>query len=296
MTPPDEERLDPSGGLPTFFILGAGRSGTTSLSRVLRGHPDIFIPEIKEPSFFAESFQWVRSPVRYAALYAGAEQPVRGDASHIYLEDPLSAQTLKVFTPQARFVVVLRNPADRARALYSFMVEHGYEILPTFERALAAEDRRYASDRFRRTCPQSFWNFMYFRSGLYGEQIQRYFDLFPRERFFLTTLTDLVDRPAAVVGDICRFLGVDPMTVTSMPRDGTSKGVRSTSLQVAGRKYLRPLTKRDVPGTASAWSWVQRVNRGPRPEMAQQTRRELLQRYEPDLRHLAEITGIDLRS
>ncbi len=282
--------------LPNFYVLGAGRSGTTSLSVLLRRHPDIFVPDIKEPSFFADSFQWIRSPVRYAQLYADAEQPLRGDASHIYLEDPASPATLQAFTPDARFVVVLRNPAERARALYSFMVEHGYEILPTLERALDAEDRRYASPRFRARCPGSFWNYMYFRSGLYGEQIQRYFEIFPPERFFITTLPELITQTDAVVGRLWDFLDVQPWPVGAFPRDGTSKGVRSTAVQVATRKYVRPLAKRRVPGAQPAWTWMREHNRAARPAMSDATKTALMQRYEPDLRYLREITGVDLLS
>ena len=282
--------------LPNFFILGAGRSGTTSLSVLLRRHPDIFIPEIKEPSFFAESFQWIRSPVRYAEQYAGADEQLRGDASHIYIEDPTSAPTLKAFAPDARFVIVLRNPADRARALYSYMVEHGQEILPTLDKALAAEDRRFHSERFRRTCAGSFWNYMYFRSGLYAEQIERYFDLFPRERFFMTTLPDLINDPNGSVGAMLAFLGADPMAVEGFPRDGTSKGVRSTLAQVATRKYVRPLAKRGVPGASSAQAWLAQKNRAEPPVMLPATREALMNRFEPDLARLAEMTGIDLRA
>lgn len=278
--------------LPNFFILGAGRSGTTALAGLLRQHPDIYIPEIKEPSFFAESFQWVRNPVRYADLYATASHPARGDASHIYLEDPASARTLYAFAPQARFVVVLRNPAERARALYSFTVEHGHEILPTFERALAAEERRYASARFRRACPGSFWNFMYFRSGLYGEQIERYLELFVRERFFITTLDHLVDDTTRTVDDLCGFLGVTPMRAVSLPRDGTSKGVRSTSAQVIGRKFVRPLAKRRVPAAPQLWAWLQEHNRAEAPMLDPATKAQLLERYEADLRRLRQLTGI----
>ncbi len=278
--------------LPNFFILGAGRSGTTALASLLRQHPEVYIPAIKEPSFFAESFQWVRNPVQYVDLYAAGSQPLRGDASHIYLEDPASARTLHAFTPDARFVVVVRNPAERARALYSFTVEHGHEILPTFERALDAEDRRYGSARFRRTCPGSFWNFMYFRSGLYAEQLERYFALFPRDRFFITTLDRLVDDTTSTVDDLCSFLGVAPMHASTLPRDGTSKGVRSPSAQVMGRRYLRPLAKRQVPGAGPAWSWLQQHNRAAPPVMTAATKAELLRRYERDLSRLELLTGI----
>ena len=87
--------------LPNFFILGAGRSGTTSLAGVLRGHPEIFIPDIKEPSFYAKSFQWIKNPADFASLYAGSNEPLRGDASHVYLEDPLAPKPLRRFVPRA---------------------------------------------------------------------------------------------------------------------------------------------------------------------------------------------------
>src|SRR5829696_6529096 len=100
--------------LPNFFILGAGRTGTTTLYNVLKHHPDVFLPTPKEPTFFSEPFQVVRTPIRYASLFeeAGGHRAV-GDASHAYLSHPDAARTLRAFFPDARFVVVFRNPADR---------------------------------------------------------------------------------------------------------------------------------------------------------------------------------------
>lgn len=281
-------------GLPNFFIPGAGRSGTTSLAGVLRQHPDVFIPDIKEPSFFAESFQWIKSPSRYADLYSDSHELLRGDASHVYLEDPVSAATIKAYCPDARFVIVLRNPVDRALGLYSYMIEHGYEIMPSFERALAVEDRRFHSAQFRRRRWGPFWNFMYFRSGLFAEQIGRYLELFPADRIFVTTLPDLIERPHEVVNKICTFLGIHPIDLEVFPRDGTSKGVKSTSLQVLDRRLLKPLHYRKVPGMTATRDLIDRRNRAPRPTMLPETRARLVERYEPDLLRLRDLVGVDL--
>jgi hypothetical protein len=175
------------------------------------------------------------------------------------------------------------------------MVEHGHEILPTFEQGLAAEDRRYASARFRRSCSGSFWNFMYVRSGMYAEQLERYFALFPRERFFITTLPDLIKDPSGTVGAMLKFLGATPMAVDAFPRDGTSKGVRSTLAQVGSRKYVRPLARRNVPGASKAQHWITAMNRAAPPVMSPATRASLMARFDPDLTRLVEMTGIDLR-
>jgi hypothetical protein len=282
--------------LPNFFILGAGRCGTTSLAQHLRGHDQIFIPEIKEPSFFASSFQWVRDPGKYIDLYRdGHEAPARGDASHIYLEDPKSPEILEAFFPDARFVLMFRNPADRAVALYAMMLEHGYEVHRTFEKAFAAEDRRFESTKFRKTCPQSFWNFMYYRSGLFGEQVARYLERWPRDRFYATTLYDYLAEPEVVVGEILEFLGVDAAELGPVPRSASSKGTRSVPAQYLERRLLRPLERRKVPFVGEARRQVIAWNRGvDKPSMQADTRERMMELYRPDLAMLNDLLGVDI--
>jgi hypothetical protein len=282
--------------LPNFFILGAGRSGTTSLAQALNGHPDVFIPAIKEPSFFAGSFQWVKDPVAYVSLYEPAgRRPAIGDASHIHLEDPESPRVLQAFFPDARFVLVFRHPTDRALSLYAHMVEGGYELNPTFERALDAEERRFHSTRFRRTCRQSFWNFMYVRSGMFGEQVQRYLQYFAPDQFWCTTLDRLIEEPAEAISDLHRFLGLEPVAVDELPRDATSKGIRSQALAYAEQRLLRPLERRTgFPGEARRTRLSRWNKASPKPTMQPETRLRLNERFEPDLRLLRDLTGIDL--
>ncbi|MGH2578536.1 MAG: sulfotransferase family protein [Actinomycetota bacterium] len=282
--------------LPNFFILGAGRCGTSSLALALNAHPDVFIPGIKEPSFFASSFQWVKDPARYVSLYEPASAAAAvGDASHIYLEDPESPRILQAFFPDARFVLVFRHPADRALGLYAHMVEGGYELHRTFDQALDAEESRFHSERFRRSCRQSFWNYMYVRSGLFGEQVQRYFEYFEREQFWFTTLDRLVTEPAKTMRDLHRFLDVEPVEVETFPRDATSKGTRSRVVAYAGQRLLRPLARRTGFPGESMQTAITRWNRGrDKPAMQPATRSRLQERFEPDLRLLRELTGIDL--
>lgn len=281
--------------LPNFFILGAGRSGTTTLYFVLRDHPEIFLPTPKEPTFFSEPFQVVRTPIRYAKLFEGAsEARAVGDGSHAYLTHPDSAATLRAFFPDARFLVTFRNPADRALAMYSYMLENGYEIMPTFERALFAEEKRFASSRFAKRCPHYFWNFMYYKSGLFGEQIQRYLQHFPREQFFFTTLYDLQREPARVLGEIQTFLDISQMPISELPQYGSSKGVKLISLQLVERTLVRPLARRGVPFMKETRGFINKWNRGSPPTMKPETHAALMERYEPDLDLLTRVTGVDV--
>jgi len=288
--------MSSSPSLPTFFILGAGRCGTTSLAGHLRRHPRIFIPAIKEPSFFASSFQWIRDPGKYVDLYADVDCATQlGDASHIYLEDPKSPQILEAFFPNARFVLMFRNPADRALAMYAQMIEGGYESASTFEKGLAAEDSRFESERFRKNCPHSFWNFMYFRSGLFGQQVARYLERWPRDRFYATTMYEYLYQPERVTAEISEFLGIDQVDLGSVPHYGSSKGTRSRHAQYVERRLLRPLTRRNVPGAGAARDLLNGWNHtATKPTMRSDTRELLMERYTADLKRLEELLGVDV--
>lgn len=284
--------------LPNFFILGAGRCGTTSLAQQLGRHRQVFIPKMKEPSFFSASWQWIKNPADYAQLYAEADVATAlGDASHIYLEDPSSPETIKAFVPEAKFVLMFRNPADRALAMYSMMLEHGYETHRTFEAALGAEDERFESDRFRRTCAHSFWNYMYFRSGLFGEQVSRYLELWPRDRFYATTLYEYIDDTDRVTSEITDFLELETADLGDLPHSGSSKGTRSVAAQYLERRLLRPLERRNVPLVKKGREDLIKWNRdAPKPSFADGTRDQLIERFRPDLALLHELLGVDVEA
>jgi hypothetical protein len=135
---------------------------------------------------------------------------------------------------------------------------------------------------------------MYFRSGLFGEQVGRYLDRFPRERFFFTTLYDLHRDPATTVAAVQTFLGVEPDPVDVLPRYGSSKGVRSIPLQLLERMVVRKLGRRHVPLMASARTRINAWNVGSPPTMRPETHAALLERYAPDLDRLRTLTGVDV--
>lgn len=202
---------------PNLFILGAGKCGTTSLHAILGQHPDIHASRPKEPSFFCHPFQVVKDPISYFRLF-DSPKVYRMEASHAYFSNPDTAPVLKSLFPDARFIVILREPRARAYSLYRTMRaplppgwgDKPYEPIETFHEALAAEDGRFASAEFAADCPQYFWNFMYCRSGLYDKQLQRYFALFDRDQFCIVTLATLATYPLGTTAFILRFLGLDP--------------------------------------------------------------------------------------
>src|SRR5687767_12353755 len=139
-----------------MFIIGAPKSGTTSLFEYLKAHPQVFMSQVKEPNYFApdladEGDNMLRHPVdeaRYLDLFAGAGAALRrGEGSVRYIYSRAAPQLIHAVAPDPRIVVMLRNPVDMAHSLYRHMVAAGVEDLPTFEQALDAEDDRHQGRR-----------------------------------------------------------------------------------------------------------------------------------------------------
>jgi hypothetical protein len=197
-------------GKPNFFLLGAGRCGTTTLHSMLQQHPEIFMSQVKEPSFFCSYFQVVKNPVDYFRLFNPKKsEKAIGEASHVYLSNPESAPVIHQLFPDVKFILIFRNPTERAYSLYNFMQAAKFESLAAFEEAVEAEDHRFADPDFFKNCPQYFWNFMYLRSSCYDVQWQRYLRFYPRSSFFPLSLYELTADPSLWMKRIYEFLGVD---------------------------------------------------------------------------------------
>ncbi len=204
---------------PNFFIIGAAKSGTTSLWQYLKQHPDIFMPEEigwKEPSFYCDTYG-VDSYEEYLSLFkdAGSKKRV-GEASTPYLSSPESADKIHHAVPEAKIIVLLRNPVDRAYSLYKWMFQYGYETIPAFEEALEAElsarkdCQDFIAGKFYKGSFCYYWDFLYFSSGLYYEQVKRYYQLFPKDQLAVIIFEEFANNTLQTVHGLYTFLGVDP--------------------------------------------------------------------------------------
>lgn len=168
---------------------------------------------MKEPSFYCSYYQFVTNPVTYHSLFENAFT-WRIDSSHVYLTNPESAELLALLYPASRFIVILRDPVERAHALYRHMRRYNhpdgqpYEQVDDFLEALLIEDERFHSNAFWTNCRQYPWNFFYRRSGHFHEQVERYFEHFPRESFLFLTLSDLASDPLRTLSRVAEFLEI----------------------------------------------------------------------------------------
>lgn len=277
---------------PDFFLVGAAKSGTTSLFHYLNQHRSIFIPDIKEPHYFSEYYNnegdasYSRDLDAYLALYAGCpDDAVAGDASTSYLYSETAAQQIHALQPGARIIAILRNPVDRAYSFYWYNRRSFVEDL-SFEEALDSENRRMESG--------AHYRFHYVNSGLYAGQIEKYLTLFGRGAMKIYLFEDLKDADR-LMREVFAFLGVHAdLLVDTSRRFNPSGEMRSRLL---GRFLQRsfPRLRRALPGTARAVKYgLMRWNVSRPPPMTPGTRERLQRAFEDDIIRLESLIGRDL--
>jgi hypothetical protein len=200
--------------MPDFLVIGAGKSGTTSIDKYLNQHPGIFVPKSKEPNFFgyenmkiedfdgnAEEIAHFRNSVttldRYLQIFEEAQpHQIKGETSNTYMYHEQAPYRIKYYIPDVKLIAVLRQPAGR---LYSRYLH------------LARENRTPTRDFADCLDRNSIWwrrNDL-IKEGFYYNNLVKYFELFPRENIKIYLYEELQESPLEVMRDIYTFLGVD---------------------------------------------------------------------------------------
>jgi hypothetical protein len=227
------------GRLPDFFIVGHAKSGTSALNRMLARHPGIYMPQSKEPWYFATELQ-ERTPPRpegtpqtlaqYTALFADARpgQSV-GEASPLYLWSQTAAARIAEVQPDARIVAILREPASFLRSLHMQFLESYIETEPDLRAALALEDARREGNEIPR---HTYWprTLLYSEHVRYVEQLRRYRGLFGAEQMLVLIYDDFRADNEATVRRVLRFVGADATAAIEPVEVNPSVRVRSQRL------------------------------------------------------------------
>ncbi len=247
MTPIDFDRL------PNFFILGAAKSGTTTLNDLLAQHPRVYMSFDKEPMFFSRDQYYARGLDWYAHTFfeKGAGCAVRGEATPHYLfwGQKTAPRLLDAYGQRpVKFVAIFREPAQRAYSWYWNMVKEGREDQP-FERALALEEERLR-DQDPQLRPYGSMLYGYAKGGMYAAQLEPFLARFPRARFHFLLQEDLFDAnfPAAW-RDLLAFLEIDPAFVPRPAASNPAALPRSRRLwsAIRGQSTLKGWVKRFLP-------------------------------------------------
>jgi len=200
--------------LPDFVVIGAQRSGTTSLFDYFRDHPQVRPALKKELHFYDLHYErgvaWYRANFPRMRQLGGGR--ITGEATPNYLVYPSTPERLHGVTPNAKLIVLLRNPADRAHSAWRLRTMEGAETLSfaeALERELAQEHIDVAEIADPKKVGQHL-RFLYLSKSRYAEQLERWLKLFPREQLLVIKSEDLFENPDGALGEMAEFLGIDP--------------------------------------------------------------------------------------
>jgi hypothetical protein len=184
---------------PSFLGIGATKAGTSSLRHYLKQHPEIFIPDDfwKEPGYFCRGgddssiFFRVKTPEAYFGMFrAVGDAKAWGEITPHYLDSPYAAQNIRDEIPEAKLIVSIRNPVERAFSLYQMNLRNkNYNRGVPFLEAVARDS----------------W-----MQSPYFEGLSRFYRLFPREQILLVLFDEFASEPAATMRLVFAFIGVDP--------------------------------------------------------------------------------------
>jgi hypothetical protein len=225
--------------VPDFFIVGHPKSGTTALYAMLRRHPEIYMPDCKEPWFFADEL-YVRMPPRpegsaqtlteYMSWFDDARPGQRvGEATSLYLWSRTAAARIADVQPGARIIAILREPATFLHSLHLQFLQIYVETETDFRKALSLEPARREG---RQVSRHSYWPqaLLYSDYVRYAEQLRRYYSLFPREQIMVLIYDDFLRDNEATLRQVQRFLDVDDTRPIDVVEANPSVRVRSRVL------------------------------------------------------------------
>jgi hypothetical protein len=272
MTMSSETRLqgeaeDGGGRVPDFFIVGQPKSGTTALYEALRGHPQIYMPELKEPVFLASDLRagLRRETVRarpqtleeYLSLFTSAGPQQRaGEASALYLWSRNAAANIAELQPAARIIAILREPASFLRSLHLQLLQDHSESEQDLATALELEPARREGRQIPRECPRPAALF-YSEYVRYLDQLRRYHAVFSPEQVLVLIYDDFRADNDGTVRAVLRFLEVDDTHALELTEANRSVRLRSKQLDdvtqavSAGRGPVMRVVKAPVKALSS---------------------------------------------
>lgn len=291
---------------PNVYVVGAGKAGTTALYYYFEKHPEVFVPSVKELNFMALDGQPTfpdRGSVRvnersiwkeedYLSLFADwDDEKIACDCSPSYLYYPKAAEEIARRRPDAKIVILLRQPVLRAYSSYLHCKKSGSEDSESFEKALENEER-YRKDGY-------WFHSHYLSASDYLPQLKRYFDLFPADQIHVIEYQEFDRDQSRTLNALYRFLGIAPNADEKRLEANRSGEVKSTLLanlvfrSTRLRQLLRPLVPRSYRRVIM--NAFQRLTLS-KQSISGSTFKRLNKQFSSDFEEISTLTGIDTSS
>jgi Sulfotransferase family len=293
---------------PDVLILGAPKAGTTALHTALARHPQVYASLVKEPKYYLcgdapppaydgpgdahSRREWIWRQSDYAALFAAAPpDALRLESTPFYLYVLAARRRIAEELPEARLIVVVRDPIDRAYSNWMHLWVDGLEPISDFVAAWHTEDERVAAGW------APFWH--YRRLGRYGEQLADLLDRVDRERVLVLRYWQLVSQPVATLNRVAGFLGIAKDQITTVPPDNSrpfvAPGLRASMLgrairtgATAGQLFPPEVWRRASGPLLAALQYRGSIQR---PKLEAEQRRALLGDCVDDIALLEQVLG-----
>ncbi len=278
---------------PNFFIVGAPKCGTTSLTHWLQGHPNVFLPT-KEMHFFNTDHitPWRPSLREYEGNYERVHKnhTAIGDSSVWYLASERAIPAILDYNPQSKFIACVRNPVEMAYSIHNQNIFEGIEPIASFEEAWAVQDRRAI---FRRRPAVEPFHLNYGLACKLGAQLQKALD-FAGDRLHIVFLEDLAARPTETYEQVLTFLGLVQTDIHFQPANKAQRR-KSVLLKRATRTLGIAKRKMQIRGSLGLLSTINAWNRKEQPWEPNRKMDEVLIKYfADDIALISILTGRNL--
>jgi len=276
--------------LPNFFIVGAPRAGTTSLYDFLKRTKNIYMPSRKEPNHFSNidpaclAPPPVRSKKKYLALFNKVNDEKRiGEASPIYLRDPKSPYLIQEMAPDAKIIIMLRDPLGRAFSQYLSRLSNARTY--SFSEAITLAMDSEANDYDGRIL----------NGGMYYEQVKRYFDVFGTSNVKVIIFEEFIKDSRNKVKQVLNFLGIDsevPSENLELPHNLVTRPKNKFASFLLQNKITRNVGRRVLP-QGKGTIVVKKIlgKEVPKPKMDEKDRTFLEKYYNEDVISLEKLLG-----
>ena len=291
---------------PNFFIAGAPKSGTTSLYDYLKKHPQVYLPK-KEICFFSPDLTLRTPHLResiYLSYYTDAtNQKAIGDGFIYHMLSAKAAEEIKAFNPNAKIIMMLRNPVQMVYSLHSQLVFNGDEPIENFEQALNAETERRSGNMIPpyHKCPLE--SLFYSTAANYYEQIMRFKAVFPDNQLHIIFFEDFKFNTELEYAKVLKFLDVDEILPESFEVINANKSPRSKgylNFLLAPPPFIKALGRFIFPHHSKRREWVidklwnLNTKYQPRNPLTDELKLRLINIYKDDIEKLAKLMNRDL--
>ena len=285
---------------PNFFIIGAPKCGTTALREYLSTHPKVFLSSVKGPKFFNTDFgrNLIKTWNQYTELFEGSEAyPAVGEATAEYLRSRDAVPGILAFNADAKFIVMIRNPADMFHSLYyQFRYYTHIEDANSPKEAWKLQEKR----RKGKGIPASCDNPELLQYGPFcslGEQLERLYSLVPREQVPVLFFVDFISDTKRAYHEVLSFLEVPLDARTDFPSVNERKTLRFPRALPSLLSFLSRVKRElGIQYNFGVFSFLQLSNQKKLdvPTQDPEFRQELLRYFRADIEKLGNLTGRDL--